>query len=44
MEMAGTPCPYMGKIGKEATASWADSEEKRPDYRKKWWEIWKSKE
>jgi len=23
MAMAGTPCPYMGKIGAEATAAWA---------------------
>ena len=22
MEMAGTPCPYQGKIGKEATVAW----------------------
>ena len=22
MEMAGTPCPYQGKIGKEASAAW----------------------
>ena len=22
MAMAGTPCPYLGKIGAEATAAW----------------------
>ena len=31
MEMAGTPCPYNGKIGKEATLAWADNTSKRPD-------------
>ena len=36
MEMAGTPCPYMGKIGLEATEAWAENSEKRPDY-----EQWK---
>ena len=41
MEMAGTPCPYMGKIGKEATEQWASNKEERPDFRKKWWEVWK---
>jgi hypothetical protein len=24
MKMAGTPCPYMGKIGKEATDAWEE--------------------
>ncbi len=24
MEMAGTPCPYMGKVGKEAAAQWKE--------------------
>ena len=32
MEMAGTPCPYMGKIGLEAAKEWANNPEKRPDY------------
>lgn len=32
MEMAGTPCPYMGKIGLEAAQEWANNPEKRPDY------------
>ena len=32
MEMAGTPCPYMGKIGLEAAKEWAENPEKRPDY------------
>ena len=31
MEMAGTPCPYKGKIGKEATAAWASHTDERPD-------------
>ena len=31
MEMAGTPCPYKGKIGKEASMAWADNTSKRPD-------------
>ena len=31
MEMAGTPCPYQGKIGKEATVAWAENKSKRPD-------------
>tara|TARA_R110002020_G_scaffold422100_6_gene631297 strand:- start:225 stop:797 length:573 start_codon:yes stop_codon:yes gene_type:complete len=34
MEMAGTPCPYMGKIGLEAAKEWAKNPEKRPDYDK----------
>jgi hypothetical protein len=41
MEMAGTPCPYMGKIGKDATDQWASNKDERPDFRKKWWEVWK---
>jgi hypothetical protein len=32
MEMAGTPCPYMGKIGKEATQGWKTNRTDRPDY------------
>ena len=31
MSMAGTPCPYNGKIGKEAKAEWAANASKRPD-------------
>ncbi len=31
MEMAGTPCPYKGKIGAEATMAWAENKSKRPD-------------
>ena len=31
MTMAGTPCPYEGKIGKEAKAEWAANASKRPD-------------
>ena len=31
MEMAGTPCPYQGKIGREATMAWAENKSKRPD-------------
>ncbi len=34
MEMAGTPCPYMGKIGIEAAKEWLNNPEKRPDYEK----------
>jgi len=33
MEMAGTPCPYMGKIGDEATLAWNSNQEERPDYK-----------
>jgi|TARA_R110000765_G_C18612068_1_gene570542 hypothetical protein len=32
MEMAGTPCPYMGLIGIQAKEAWAENPEKRPDY------------
>ena len=32
MEMAGTPCPYMGKIGIDAAKEWLNNPEKRPDY------------
>ena len=31
MSMAGTPCPYNGKIGKEASVEWANNPSKRPD-------------
>ena len=31
MEMAGTPCPYMGKIGKEASKGWNNNPAQRPD-------------
>ena len=31
MEMAGTPCPYMGKIGADATAAWEENVDARPD-------------
>ena len=34
VEMAGTPCPYMGKIGIDAAKEWANNPEKRPDYDK----------
>ena len=30
MEMAGTPCPFMGKIGEEATAAWGENGALRP--------------
>ena len=33
MEMAGTPCPYQGKIGKEATVAWSENKRERPDYK-----------
>ena len=32
MEMAGTPCPYAGKIGKEAAKAWKENRHDRPDY------------
>ena len=32
MEMAGTPCPYKGKIGIEAAQKWEANPEGRPDY------------
>tara|TARA_B100002019_G_scaffold122856_1_gene105714 strand:- start:305 stop:1021 length:717 start_codon:yes stop_codon:yes gene_type:complete len=35
MEMAGTPCPYMGKIGAEAADAWKQNPQERPDY-KQW--------
>ena len=49
MEMAGTPCPYKGKIGKEATLAWTENKKDRPDY-KVWYkekvkrckEVWHS--
>jgi len=31
MEMAGTPCPFMGKIGEEATTAWDENADRRPD-------------
>lgn len=31
MEMAGTPCPFMGAIGAEATAAWEENADRRPD-------------
>jgi hypothetical protein len=30
MEMAGTPCPFMGKIGEEATVAWGENGALRP--------------
>ena len=38
MEMAGTPCPYDGKIGADSLALWKENEDRRPDkkaYRKR---------
>lgn len=32
MEQAGTPCPFEGKIGKEAQALWKKYPELRPDF------------
>ena len=32
MEQAGTPCPFEGKIGKEATQAWQKYDQLRPDY------------
>jgi len=33
MNMAGTPCPYKGKIGAETTDLWEANPKKRPDYK-----------
>jgi hypothetical protein len=30
MEMAGTPCPFMGLIGEEASAAWEENADARP--------------
>ena len=32
MQMAGTPCPYEGKIGDEALDEWKKYDQQRPDY------------
>ncbi len=32
MEMAGTPCPFEGKIGAEALKQWKKYDVERPDY------------
>lgn len=37
MEMAGTPCPFMGDIGPEAQAAWSAMPALRPDYKE--WQI-----
>jgi hypothetical protein len=34
MEMAGTPCPFMGKIGDEARQLWETYPELRPEHMK----------
>ena len=34
MEMAGTPCPFMGKIGEEAKTLWDNYPELRPQHMK----------
>jgi hypothetical protein len=31
MEMAGTPCPFMGAIGADATTAWEENADRRPD-------------
>ena len=33
MTMAGTPCPYEGKIGAEASLAWQQNPQDRPDYK-----------
>jgi len=33
MQMAGTPCPFEGKIGKEALEQWDKYDVERPDYK-----------
>ena len=35
MEMAGTPCPYMGMIGAKATEAWQQNPSSRPESDKK---------
>lgn len=35
MEMAGTPCPFMGKIGADATEAWEQNADERPDAKRK---------
>ena len=32
MVMAGTPCPFQGKIGNDALAEWNKYDQQRPDY------------
>ena len=32
MNMAGTPCPYEGKIGNDAKKAWVQNVQDRPDY------------
>ena len=32
MIMAGTPCPFFGKIGTEAEEEWKKYDQQRPDY------------
>jgi inactivated superfamily I helicase len=32
MEQSGTPCPFEGKIGVEATQQWQKYDKLRPDY------------
>jgi len=31
MMMAGTPCPYEGKIGEAARLAWGENADQRPD-------------
>ena len=33
MEQSGTPCPFEGKIGKDAKAEWKKYDIERPDYK-----------
>ena len=33
MEMAGTPCPYKGQVGKKAALAWSENKLDRPDYK-----------
>jgi phenylalanyl-tRNA synthetase alpha subunit len=32
MQMAGTPCPFEGKIGPDALSEWTKYDVERPDY------------
>ena len=33
MEMAGTPCPAYGQVGKAASKYWKENKMDRPDYK-----------
>ena len=39
MMMAGTPCPYEGKIGDEARLAWKENADQRPDKKSFWGKV-----